>query len=112
MEVKHHHGDYKARWAYAKSYALPQNAKSRRSRQQTRGDGQEESLTTLLNEEQRGQLTLLIASAMAAMRKTISSGFDANVCHIHSLCMSDELRSSRPASLKTWYEILAPKTTR
>ena len=41
--------------------------------------GEEESLTTILNEEQRGELTLLIASAMAAMRKTITSSFDVNV---------------------------------
>lgn len=42
-------------------------------------EGKEESLTTLLDEDQRGELTLLIASAAAAMRKTISSNFDANV---------------------------------
>ena len=42
-------------------------------------EGKEESLTTLLNEDQRGELTLLIASAAAAMRKTITSSFDANV---------------------------------
>lgn len=42
-------------------------------------EGQEESLTTLLDEDQRGELTLLIASVAAAMRKTITSSFDANV---------------------------------
>lgn len=42
-------------------------------------DGKEESLTTLLDEDQRGELTLLIASVAAAMRKTITSSFDANV---------------------------------
>lgn len=42
-------------------------------------DGKEESLTTLLNEDQRGELTLLIASVAAAMRKTIISSFDASV---------------------------------
>ena len=45
---------------------------------QQREAGEEESLTTILNEEQRGELTLLIASAMAAMRKTISSSFEIN----------------------------------
>ncbi|KAL6717342.1 hypothetical protein ACLMJK_005257 [Lecanora helva] len=44
-----------------------------------KNEGKEESLTTLLDEEQRGELTLLIATAAAAMRKTITSSFDANV---------------------------------
>ena len=42
------------------------------------GEGKEESLTTLLNEDQRGELTLLIASVAAVMRKTIISSFDAS----------------------------------
>ena len=42
-------------------------------------EGKEESLNTLLDENQRGDLTFLIASAAAAMRKTITSSFDANV---------------------------------
>ena len=42
-------------------------------------EGEEESLNTLLDENQRGELTFLIASAAAAMRKTITSSFDANV---------------------------------
>ena len=42
-------------------------------------EGKEESLNTLLDENQRGELTFLIASATAAMRKTITSSFDANV---------------------------------
>lgn len=42
-------------------------------------EGKEESLNTLLDENQRGELTFLIASAAAAMRKTITSSFDANV---------------------------------
>ncbi|KAG8531185.1 uncharacterized protein KY384_004543 [Bacidia gigantensis] len=41
-------------------------------------ESKEESLTTILDEEQRGELTLLIASAMVAMRRTITSSFDAN----------------------------------
>ena len=40
-----------------------------------------ESLTTILDAEQRGELTILIASATAAMRKTIESNFDASVSH-------------------------------
>lgn len=47
--------------------------------QSTKKDaGEEQSLTTLLNEDQRGELTLLLASAMATMRKTIESSFDVN----------------------------------
>lgn len=38
-----------------------------------------ESLTTILDAEQRGELTVLIASATAAMRKTIESNFDPSV---------------------------------
>ncbi|KAL8971682.1 MAG: hypothetical protein Q9183_000937 [Haloplaca sp. 2 TL-2023] len=40
---------------------------------------EEESLTTILNIDQRGDLTLLIASIMASMRKSIELNFDANV---------------------------------
>ncbi|KAL9599815.1 MAG: hypothetical protein Q9219_003601 [cf. Caloplaca sp. 3 TL-2023] len=39
---------------------------------------EEESLTTILNIDQRGDLTLLIASIMASMRKAIEMNFDAN----------------------------------
>lgn len=38
-----------------------------------------ESLTTILDAEQRGELTILVASATAAMRKTIESNFDPSV---------------------------------
>ena len=62
-----------------------QQANSGQPHEHNQGDEKEESLTTLLNEEQRGQLTLLIASAMAIMRKTINAGFDANV---RGLCCS------------------------
>ena len=37
----------------------------------------EESLTTLLNSDQRSELTLLVAGATTSMRKTIESNFDA-----------------------------------
>lgn len=39
---------------------------------------EEKSLTTILDIEQRGDLTLLIASIMASMRKAIEMNFDAN----------------------------------
>ena len=42
--------------------------------------GEEESLTSILHGNQRGELTLFIASITAAMRKTIESNFDASVC--------------------------------
>ena len=72
MSIKHQDGDDQASWDHdAKKRAPGSKEKS-----------QEESLTTLLDEEQRGELTLLIASATAAMRKTITSSFDANVVEI------------------------------
>ncbi|KAL9035443.1 MAG: hypothetical protein Q9180_004860 [Flavoplaca navasiana] len=40
---------------------------------------EEKSLTTILNIDQRGDLTLLIASIMASMRKAVELNFDANV---------------------------------
>jgi hypothetical protein len=40
---------------------------------------EEASLTSILDAQQRSELTLLIASAAAAMRKTIESNFDASV---------------------------------
>lgn len=55
------------------------NQQAAKPAQGKQAEGKEESLTTLLDEDQRGELTLLIASAMAAMRKTITSSFDANV---------------------------------
>lgn len=39
----------------------------------------EESLTSILDVPQRSELTLLIASATASMRKTIELNFDASV---------------------------------
>lgn len=59
-------------------------------------ESKEESLTTLLNEDQRGELTLLIASATAAMRKTINSSFDANVSSAGSFMVKD-------ADILGWY---------
>ena len=46
--------------------------------QEAQNESKEESLTTILDEAQRGQLTLLIASAMVAMRRTILLSFDEN----------------------------------
>lgn len=40
---------------------------------------EEESLTSILNNEQRAELTLFIASITAAMRKTVESSYDAAV---------------------------------
>lgn len=40
---------------------------------------EEESLTSILDAQQRSELTLLIASAAASMRKTIELNFDASV---------------------------------
>ena len=41
---------------------------------------EEESLTSILDDNQRGELTLFIASITAAMRKTIELSYDAAVC--------------------------------
>ena len=57
---------------------VPQNQTQMAGQAKTE-EGKEESLNTLLDENQRGELTFLIASAAAAMRKTITSSFDANV---------------------------------
>ena len=42
-----------------------------------KAEDQEESLTTILNADQRSDLTLLVADATTAMRETILSSFDA-----------------------------------
>ncbi|KAL8961893.1 MAG: hypothetical protein Q9193_001620 [Seirophora villosa] len=64
---------------------------------------EEESLTTILNIDQRGDLTLLIASIMASMRKAIEVNFDANVSSgSHKPLVSEDERimdaSTDPAS--------------
>ena len=54
-----------------------------------------ESLTTILDNDQRGELTILIASATAAMRKSIESNFDASVSCLSNIeysYMSDIFR--------------------
>lgn len=56
-------------------WASHEDGKSAEGKQQE----EEESLTTILNIDQRGDLTLLIASIMASMRKAIEINFDANV---------------------------------
>ncbi|KAL8856161.1 MAG: hypothetical protein Q9178_007199 [Gyalolechia marmorata] len=48
----------------------------------------EKSLTTILDIDQRGDLTLLIASIMASMRKTIEMNFDANWLSIPQAALS------------------------
>jgi hypothetical protein len=40
---------------------------------------EEESLTSILDAQQRSELTLLIASVAASMRKTVELNFDASV---------------------------------
>jgi len=84
MSVKHHNEPYQAPWdeQNASKWEAPKETQSAQGGQSAQGKketGKEESLTTLLDEDQRGELTLLIATAMAAMRKTITSSFDANV---------------------------------
>jgi hypothetical protein len=63
---------------------------------------EEESLTSILDESQRGELTLFIASITAAMRKTIETSYDAAVCsttNLYSL-LSDILSLDRAQPLK------------
>ncbi|KAI4241814.1 MAG: hypothetical protein L6R40_004360 [Gallowayella cf. fulva] len=55
-------------------WASHEDGKSTEGKQQD----EEKSLTTLLDIDQRGDLTLLIASIMASMRKAIEMNFDAN----------------------------------
>ncbi len=74
-------------------------------------ESKEESLTTLLDEDQRGELTLLIASATAAMRKTITSSFDANVSSLGS-SKANDADVLRLVSPKTSSKSSPPKTTR
>lgn len=57
-------------------WASHEDGKSSESKKQ---EEEEKSLTTILDIEQRGDLTLLIASIMASMRKAIEMNFDANV---------------------------------
>lgn len=42
---------------------------------------EEQSLASVLDAQQRSELTLLIASAAASMRKTIELNFDASVSY-------------------------------
>lgn len=46
---------------------------------QKQSHNEEESLTSILDESQRGELTLFIASITAAMRKTTETSYDAAV---------------------------------
>lgn len=45
---------------------------------------EEESLTSVLDAQQRSELTFLIASAAASMRRTIELNFDASVSYRHN----------------------------
>lgn len=51
----------------------------------------EESLTSILDVNQRSELTLLIASATASMRKTVESNFDASVSSPHRIGLNSLL---------------------
>lgn len=84
---------------------------SKMSAHEKNDESKEESLTTLLDEDQRGELTLLIASATAAMRKTITSSFDANVSNLGSFKakVADVLRLVSP---KTSSKSSPPRTIR
>lgn len=48
-------------------------------------DKEEESLTSILDQDQCGELTLLIATAAASMRKTMEMNFDASVSLLRKL---------------------------
>ena len=61
------------------------------SQQEKKNEDKEESLTTVLSSNQRSELTLLIASATASMRKTLETNFDATATLSRDLV--DELTS-------------------
>ena len=64
---------------------------------QKQHDEEEESLTSILNESQRGELTLFIASITAAMRKTMESNFNASVgVHAFSIPLTKAFRLVLP----------------
>lgn len=102
MSVKHHDEQYRAPWD-DDAKAQPEPKKE---------EGKEESLTTLLDEDQRGELTLLIASATAAMRKTITSSFDANVSVLSITHTGDKANGCRLGCPKISYQSSRPKRTR
>lgn len=52
----------------------------------------EKSLTSILDVNQRSELTLLIASATASMRKTVELNFDASVCLLIAICSISTLK--------------------
>ena len=63
-----------APWAHNEEKSSDKNVPSK----------EEESLTSVLNAEQRSEFTLLIATAAASMRKTIELNFDASVSYWHT----------------------------
>ncbi|KAL8938672.1 MAG: hypothetical protein Q9216_003763 [Gyalolechia sp. 2 TL-2023] len=62
---------------------------------------EEKSLTTILNIDQRGDLTLLIASIMASMRKAIEMNFDANATLSYGLTKTPVSEDEKIASTNT-----------
>lgn len=68
-----------APWAHDEGTSSDKNATSK----------QEESLTSVLDAEQRSEFTLLIATAAASMRKTIELNFDASVSYGYTESQSE-----------------------
>lgn len=63
-----------APWAHGEAKSSDKNASSK----------EEESLTSVLDAQQRSEFTLLIATAAASMRRTIELNFDASVSYRHN----------------------------
>lgn len=68
-----------APWAHNEEKSSDESAPSK----------EEESLTSVLDAEQRSEFTLLIATAAASMRKTIELNFDASVSYWHTESQSE-----------------------
>lgn len=60
-----------APWAHDEDKSSDKNASRK----------EEESLTSVLDAQQRSEYTLLIATAAASMRKTVELNFDASVSY-------------------------------
>ena len=71
----------------------------------------EESLTSSLSADQRSELTLLIASVMAVMRKTVESNFDASVSFVFQGIVSKP-NTPRPPFPRSLQMSLRLKTTK
>ena len=81
---------------------IPWGTQSGDESQEKHNEDGGESLTTVLDADQRGELTILVASATAAMRRTIEINFDASVSCFSSpeyYCLSDPPRQRSLLSL-------------